>query len=437
MRDSLASIPFTFRSDRFWLTQFGGSASVHPWDSGIDASGNVYITGYVANGPFGAVDIVVTKFTAQGVLVWQRAFGGVQNDYARGLTVTPAGDVYVAAQSSSVYLGNHDGVLAKFDAAGNLQWSRTLGEPLVDVYRRIALDGEGNLVVIGQTDNTGGASTDFLIVKYNSAGGALWQRRFGGSDADIGNDIAIDAANNIYVVGETAAGPAGSRDGVIAKISSDGNLLWARALGTSGVDVFTGVVAHGETVYIAGYSPQGAGGADAILVAMDTSGGVLWLRTLGGSSDDFGNAVAINARGQVVLASRVNAAADGGATGLATFDAAGNALNQWTLGRSGLDAVRSLRSGPQGDLVLVSLVTDAGTLTAGAADEALVARLPLDGIGVGSYGPYTYATEGLVSGAGSLSADPLSSMALVTRAYPTGGTGFVEQTTTYPASVYP
>lgn len=77
-----------------------------------------------------------------------------------------------------------------------------------------------------------GATNDILAIKMNGSGNVIWQEVLSGNN-DVGLDAVLDSSENIYVAGYTNASGAGGNDGYVAKLNTDGNILWQRTLGTN------------------------------------------------------------------------------------------------------------------------------------------------------------------------------------------------------------
>jgi hypothetical protein len=76
--------------------------------------------------------------------------------------------------------------------------------PAFDFAYAIALDGSNNVIVVGSSWGSN-QLPDIVTIKYSSTGNTLWVRRWNGpgDNWDIGRSLAVDAAGNIYVTGET------------------------------------------------------------------------------------------------------------------------------------------------------------------------------------------------------------------------------------------
>jgi hypothetical protein len=185
-------------------------------------------------------------------------------------------------------LGGTDGFVAAFNAAGSaVVYSRQFGGPQVDSGNGIAVDAAGNAYVTGVTGSiainsfpttalsaqpnaVAGAQTDAFVIKLNAAGAQVYGSYLGGTGADKGNAIAIDAAGNAYIAGQ--AGDAfisviayptvfkntvtGASDAFIVKMDPTGaNFVYKTYVGGSGIDEATGIAVDSvNDVYITGYT---------------------------------------------------------------------------------------------------------------------------------------------------------------------------------------
>ena len=138
---------------------------------------------------------------------------------------------------------------------GHRLWSRQPGTTDGDFARAVTTDKDDNVYVVGETGGAlagrlkGGAS-DAWVIKFSSNGHRLWSRQPGTSGADYANGVATDKDGNVYVVGATGGalgGPnKGNYDAWVIKFDGDGNRLWTRQPGTSGIDVAYGVATDNE-----------------------------------------------------------------------------------------------------------------------------------------------------------------------------------------------
>ena len=256
-------------SDLLYSTYLGGAGDEEATAVAADVSGNLYLTGYAtsANYPTTANafdtslagasggDAVVTKLnpSASGAqsLVYSTFIGGTSADRGNAVVLDDAAlpNIYIAGTTSSssanglfpttanaydTTIGQTDAFFTRINPVGagasDLVYSTFIGGTNAEEGLGLARDASGKIYVSGSTGSSNFPTTpdafqsvyngnDAFIVKLNpaSAGASdlLYSTLFGGTTAgsnaadgiDKAHDIAVDAQNNFYVVGET-----GSRD---------------------------------------------------------------------------------------------------------------------------------------------------------------------------------------------------------------------------------
>ena len=148
-------------------------------------------------------------------------FGSTRFDGATGTAVDSLGNVYIAGNTWGTIDPTHpnpdptastaDIFIAKYNAAGILQWIRQMGTPLNDYATGIAVDNTGNVIVVGYTfGDLFGAnqdpqklSTDFFILKLDPDGNQIWSLQDGTPEPDELWSVTTDKNNDIYVGGGT------------------------------------------------------------------------------------------------------------------------------------------------------------------------------------------------------------------------------------------
>src|SRR6185436_10611216 len=169
---------------------------------------------------------------ASGNFVWAKQLGGTVGDWAVGIAVDASANVYTTGffygtldfdpgpGTFNLTASNHDVFISKLDASGNFVWGKQLGGPGICISESIALDGSGNVYTTGRLsgviDFDPGAGTynlqtapvntetDVFISKLNSSGNFVWAKQLSGTydlTAEIGIAIAIDGNSDVYTAG--------------------------------------------------------------------------------------------------------------------------------------------------------------------------------------------------------------------------------------------
>jgi hypothetical protein len=138
---------------------------------------------------------------------WVSRFNGPGNsdDYANAIAVDASGNVYVTGEGFFVVDQGSDYATIKYSNSGAQQWvARYNAANSVDVANDIAVDGQGNVYVTGESRGPV-TEDDFATVKYNSSGVEQCVARYigPGNTFDLAAALAIDGAGNIYVTGRS------------------------------------------------------------------------------------------------------------------------------------------------------------------------------------------------------------------------------------------
>ena len=156
-----------------------------------------------------------------------------------------------------------------------------------------AADSRHNLVLVG----TANLAT-MAVVKYGPGGGRAWVRFYDdpASSNENATHVAVDAAGNIYVTGDTMPGGA-DEDVILLKYSPAGVLRWVRHYSPAGLNQDSprdiDVDAAGN-VYVTARGSVSANGSDILTLKYDPAGHRRWARTDGpGAGNDYPEAMAV------------------------------------------------------------------------------------------------------------------------------------------------
>jgi hypothetical protein len=300
-----------------WSRQFGTGTSDYGSNIWADYVGNVYISGSTRDSLFGPhageADAFLRKYDALGDPIWSKQFGTSGPEECLGVASDTFGNVYVSGLTEGAlagsYMGRNDAFIIKYNANGDLQWSRQLGTSDYDWSSGISADSLGNLYISGTTfGDLSGANAglaDAFVAKYDPAGNRLWLRQFGTIYYDYAHDTSVDDLGNVYVAGQ---GYANSNNAYLAKYDTDGNFKWRKQLVTTKHEIGYDVSVDGlGNVYLVGttegnLSGTNAGGFDAFVAKYDAAGNVLWLEQFGTPYDDTGYGISADGLGNIYIA---------------------------------------------------------------------------------------------------------------------------------------
>jgi uncharacterized delta-60 repeat protein len=206
--NDFVTIKYNSSGTQQWAMRYNGPGN--SWDSpediAVDGAGNVYVTGR-SEGAGTGFDYATIKYSPSGTQLWVARYNGLTSrpDQAWALGLDAAGNVYVTGYSDWNY-PDVDFITVKYDNNGNEKWWARYDGPAVgyDVAYDLAVDQAGNILVTGHDTNTDG-NVDVATVKYDPNGNQLWVARHdeGVYHGDVGTAIGVDPGGNVYVTGTT------------------------------------------------------------------------------------------------------------------------------------------------------------------------------------------------------------------------------------------
>ena len=257
--------------------------------------------------------ILVVQRTGAQNLLWTTSYSGISTsglEEVEGVAADGAGNVFATGLSGAKGIGSAIRTM-KLDSRGNILWNVNYGQSALcgGMWGRtpLALDGDGNLIVVGAEFTSAMDNWHPLLLKLSSSSGAALTRLV----FDLGPFASFDAvavdASGIYILAHN--NPNNGYPHVVhtLKLAPDGTVLWSDSFtpsifwGTLG-----GIVVTESGVYTA------AGG---VVTGRNLQGVVLWEKDM--ILPNGGSALAADGTGNIYLAAQ---------NGVAKFDSLGNAL---------------------------------------------------------------------------------------------------------------
>ncbi len=353
-------------SGNFLWAKLIGGASTDPLPAiALDQSGNVFLTsaaqsiisGTTTIYSTGGTDVFVSKIDPLGNVAWTKKMGSSYDDAGRSINIDASGNIYTTGfyngtpdfdPGAATYtlatagLGATNIFVSKLDASGNFVWAKAITGDHNNVGHSIVSDGFGNVCITGLYSGTAdfdpGASTytissagsyDIFILKLDVSGNFVWVKSMGGSAGDQANAIALDASGNVYTAGSfeqtadfdpgpgtyTLSSYTTTDDIFVSKLDASGNFVWAKKMGGSGgesakaitLDALGNIYTTGSYNGSADFDPGPASfpltsnsSEDIFISKLNASGNFADAKTIGGPNNfDIGNSIAVDVSGNV------------------------------------------------------------------------------------------------------------------------------------------
>ena len=275
----MVTVKYSPTGNRLWYEFFGSQGGAS--DLVLDSHGNVMVCGSSYRT---SADAAVVKYRPNGDTVWARYYDWASyEDDLDALALASQDGISTAGWCSDGNPGGNMLTLA-YDSTGSRLWAAYYDGPQhgAEWANAVAVDSAGNVVGTGQGDNGYGTPWDYLTVKYDSTGETLWARRYDGTanGDDRAQSVAVDGQGNCYVTGYAEYTDTGDDFATIA-YRPDGSVAWlARYDGPahSGDGAYAIAVDESRRVYVTGnsYTPQTK--ADCATVCYDSLGDTIWVR---------------------------------------------------------------------------------------------------------------------------------------------------------------
>lgn len=317
----------------------------------------------------GGVNIFISKLDASGNFVWAKSLSGSPGGAGTGIVIDASGNVYITGYFASTVdfdpnagvanitsNGQNDAFICKLTSSGNFVWAQKLGGSGHDLAYGIALDASGNVHATGYFNGSvdfdpGAGATifnalgaqDIFITKLDANGSFVWAKQIGGPSSDYAYSIAVDALSNVYTTGffyatcdfDPGAGVANlsnaaGEDIFVSKLDALGNYVWAKQIGGSSsnangkgisVDANGNVFTTGFYIGVVDFDPSptasytmsalgGGGNSHAYVSKFDAGGNFVWAANLGGPSNDEGTGITLDGSGNIFTTGYFSSTAD-------------------------------------------------------------------------------------------------------------------------------
>ncbi len=270
-------------------------------------------------------DIIFQKYNADAsALEWTKCYA------ANGFLSY----IYPAYNGENVFGGGYNSgtgrgfYISKYDVLDNAIWSKGYSEGNSPLLFDMKQTSDGGYIMVGQvfyvdtnfTKHYGSwTDADIGILKLDSLGNKVWSKVVGGTGDDHVSSVVEGSGNSYYIVGTTPSndsdlnGNHGGGDVYVIKLDKNGNILWHRDYGGTGVERATYAVTDGKGGVIVTASTTSTDG-DVIhlagprqniwALAVDSNNNIVWNNCYGGGPGDcYPNAICRATDGSIWIAS--------------------------------------------------------------------------------------------------------------------------------------
>ena len=271
-----------------WMKTYGGNKLDLGSYAFETSDGGYIVVGTTSSFGSGEDDIWLLKTDYQGGLEWEQFYGGEYNDFGNDVQETSDGGYIITGYTESYGNGKKDVWLIKTDANGELLWDKTFGGLNFDSGSNVRETSDGGFIIIGSADHTGGPRGDIWLIKTDSSGNLLWDNKYGGIGHNHGFSIDLTTDGGYIIAGASfVSGETESYDFWIIKTDSNGDIVWDKKIHDNQADFASDVKQISDGGYIVvGDANYDYPYCNILLLKLDVNGEKEWDRVFKGYADD-------------------------------------------------------------------------------------------------------------------------------------------------------
>ncbi|PNX48874.1 MAG: hypothetical protein BV457_02880 [Thermoplasmata archaeon M9B1D] len=266
-----------------WNKTYGGSAAEEACMVQQTTDGGYILTGYTVSYGGGASDIWLVKTDVAGNQLWTKTFGGSGNDLSRSVQQTSDGGYIIGGQTQSFGNGGDDIWVIKTDASGNILWEKTFGGINDDNCFWILQLPSDDYVLTGDWDLQGAA--DLYLMKLSSEGTELWRKTYSGDNPGFGHSMQIVSDGGFILFGGTNL--YGDLDMWLIKTDMNGTIQWEKIFGERIPEVATTIIQTKDDGFLlGGWTLPTDLNKSMLLIKTDDEGNMLWEKSIDAGYED-------------------------------------------------------------------------------------------------------------------------------------------------------
>ena len=188
-------------------------------------SGSIFFCGYKYNALL-LSEITLTKLDMNGNIIWQQLYSDSAQSYSSGKMILHNNAFYIAGQTNYAS-GNVDALLLKIDTAGNLIWQKKFGSISTnESFAFIAADSSFGFMCNGFATASAGSGNDIYIARLDTAGNLIWSSNYGTLLNDVSMAIRRTPDGDFVLSGDKQIPATSIYNAYVLKIDTAGNTIW-------------------------------------------------------------------------------------------------------------------------------------------------------------------------------------------------------------------
>lgn len=211
--------------DVVWDKTYGGNRDEKSADMIETSDGNYFLLGNTLSFGDGLnSDVYLIKINGEGTELWSTRYGGPSGDSGDKIVATQDGNYSILASTASFGAGGFDIWLIKIDGVGGELWNKTFGGSEDEEGNGLTELPDASLVMVGFTRTFGAGAKDVYIIKTDASGNEIWNQVNGSNFQDVATNVVSEVDGIIYTATFSTTSERSTE--LIIKIDFNGNEVW-------------------------------------------------------------------------------------------------------------------------------------------------------------------------------------------------------------------
>lgn len=235
--------------------------------------------------------------------LWVRIFDQGAKEVGAALCFDNQGNILISGNIWRSRETKWDILFVKYTSNGEMIWTRYYDSGQRECAGCMEFDREGN-IVIGGTSGNDTIECQFLVAKFSSQGELIWRRDYRAGDLSCFRDLFIDENNNIILCGDTYSYSGGGRsNAALFKYDANGNLLWKKFYNWAHSFYKMIPLADGSFLTLGDVFDRVNFGFRILLIKFNPDGEPIWIKRYEGrrNFDYWAGGLALDSSGNIIV----------------------------------------------------------------------------------------------------------------------------------------
>ncbi len=282
-------IKWDAEGNQIWNRTWGGidyDTSQSIWGDGT----HLYTSGSTLSFGVGDRDLLIIKWDTDGNQIWNRTWGGINYDQSQSIWGNGT-YLYITGYTESFGEGGTDVLIVKWDTDGNQIWNRTWGGVDNDFGLNIK-EKDDYIYTSGYTECFGEGRNNLLIIKWDAEGNQIWNRTWGGIDYDqLSTSLWCDESY-FYTAGLVGNISEDEMEILLIKWDYEGDRIWDRTYNMGAITYINSIWSDGTFLYGTGATYNMANDeTQLIFLVWDTEGNIIIEQSWSNYPYSIGNSI--------------------------------------------------------------------------------------------------------------------------------------------------